>query len=300
MLGILLLASQSWASNIRSKENPVTPLLSKINKILDKELQLLEHDDSQQQSRFSAADVADWFESMHVSKTQLLWGPCSMIGSFFMANLPDSTDPNGGKMACRSGEDDFLNGNFGQGIDGLKTDKCDVALCCVDSIFLGAIRTKQVTPQQVREYYDVMFPTSKQAKGTEVGGGSVAAPDHGWITGTWSKLKAIFLGEHHVRWTESAKLWDAALKSENPPFNKGDIVYVASGLNGNIDNGIENPFVHVGVATGNLHEFISFGEGGVRELTTFHKFASPEDVVVHWQAITQNIMAVYSAAPNFS
>ena len=46
---------------------------------------------------------------------------------------------------------------------------------------------------------------------------------------------------------ESAKLWDAALKSENPPFNKGDIVYVASGLNGNIDNGIENPFVHVRV-----------------------------------------------------
>jgi hypothetical protein len=67
-------------------------------------------------------------------------------------------------------------------------------------------------------------------------------------------------------------LWDAALKSENPPFNKGDIVYVASGLNGNIDNGIENPFVHVRVhaATGNLHEFISFGEGGVMELTTFN------------------------------
>ena len=73
-------------------------------------------------------------------------------------------------------------------------------------------------------------------------------------------------------------------------------------MNGNIDNGIENPFVHVGVATGNLHEFISFGEGGVMELTTFNKCASPEDVVVHWQAITQNIMAVYmySAAPNFS
>ena len=164
MLGILLLASQSLAANVRNEEKlPVTTqlLLSKINNILDKELQLVEHEDGQQQqspTRFSAADVADWFEAMHESQTTMTWGPC--VINFFMANLPDSIDPNGGKMGCRAGEEDFLDGNFGQGTDGLKTKSGDVALCCVDSIFLGAIRTKQVTPEQVRGYYDTMFPTS--------------------------------------------------------------------------------------------------------------------------------------------
>jgi len=85
-----------------------------------------------------------------------------------MANLPDSIEPNGGKMGCRAGEEDFLDGNFGQGTDGLKTKPGDVALCCVDSIFLGAIRTKQVTPEQVRGYYDTMFPTSGTTTTTTV------------------------------------------------------------------------------------------------------------------------------------
>jgi hypothetical protein len=176
MLGILLLASQSLAANVRNEEKlPVTTqlLLSKINNILDKELQLVEHEDGQQQQEqqsptgFSAADVADWFEAMHESQTTMTWGPC-VVGSFFMANLPDSIDPNGGKMGCRAGEEDFLDGNFGQGTDGLKTKSGDVALCCVDSIFLGAIRTKQVTPEQVRGYYDTMFPTSGTTTTTTV------------------------------------------------------------------------------------------------------------------------------------
>ena len=110
--------------------------------------------------------LTPWFEAMHESQTTMTWGPC--VINFFMANLPDSIDPNGGKMGCRAGEEDFLDGNFGQGTDGLKTKSGDVALCCVDSIFLGAIRTKQVTPEQVRGYYDTMFPTSGTTTTTTV------------------------------------------------------------------------------------------------------------------------------------
>jgi len=131
----------------------------------------------------------------------------------------------------------------------------------------------------------------------------VADPHHGWsVASLWSKLKAIFSSEHHVRWTESAKLWDAALKVENPPFNRGDIIYFATGLDGNIDNGIENPFVHVALATGNQHEFISFGEGGMQSPTTFtcNKFDSPEMIIDFWPQVEQKIMGVYSAAPVFS